>query len=57
MQRFTLILRNVKGVEVDDNTLFVLPKKYADEIALESDGDLSVWEEALGFEIGYFSNS
>ncbi|WP_244229030.1 T7SS effector LXG polymorphic toxin, partial [Streptococcus suis] len=41
----------------DDNTLFVLPKKYADEIALQSEGDLTVWEEALGFKKGYFSNS
>lgn len=57
MQRFTLILWNVEGVEVDDNTLFVLPKKYADEIALQSEGDLTVWEEALGFKKGYFSNS
>lgn len=34
-----------------------MPKKYADEITLKSNGDLSVWEDALGFQKGYFSNS
>jgi|GEM_PF-3549864 len=41
----------------DDGTLFVMPKGYCDEIEQYANGDVSVWEEKLGFDIGYFTRS
>ena len=39
----------------DDNTLFVLPKDFCDEILLKADGDISIIEKELGFPEGYFA--
>jgi len=38
----------------DDNTLFVMPKKYADKVIQESNGNINYIEEKLGFPKGYF---
>ncbi|MYL59331.1 hypothetical protein GLW20_17625, partial [Virgibacillus halodenitrificans] len=40
----------------DDNTLFVLPKNYCDEIVSKANGDISIIEKELGFPEGYFSD-
>ena len=40
----------------DDNTLFVMPKKYCDEVVAKANGDISIIEKELGFPIGYFSD-
>ncbi len=39
-----------------DGTQFVMPKNYCDEIALEANGDISFYEEALGFNPGHFDD-
>ena len=38
----------------DDNTLFVMPKKYADKVIQNSNGNINYIEEKLGFPKGYF---
>lgn len=38
----------------DDNTLFVMPKKYCDEIISKANGNVSIIENELGFPEGYF---
>lgn len=40
----------------DDNTLFVMPKAYCDEIILKANGNMSIIEKELGFPEGYFSD-
>ena len=40
----------------DDNTVFVLPKKYCDGVVLRANGDISIIEKELGFPKGYFSD-
>eukprot|EP00828_Plagiopyla_frontata_P014789 TRINITY_DN1927_c0_g1_i8.p2 TRINITY_DN1927_c0_g1~~TRINITY_DN1927_c0_g1_i8.p2 ORF type:complete len:440 (-),score=55.90 TRINITY_DN1927_c0_g1_i8:85-1404(-) len=40
----------------DDNTLFVLPKKYCNEVVFRANGDISIIEKELGFPKGYFSD-
>lgn len=39
----------------DDNSLFVLPKKFCDEVVTEANGNISFIEMKLGFPEGYFS--
>lgn len=38
----------------DDNTLFVMPKKYCDKVLSKANGNLSIVERELGFPEGYF---
>ena len=38
----------------DDNTLFVMPAKYADKVIQNSNGNINYIEEKLGFPKGYF---
>ena len=38
----------------DDNTLFVMPTKYADKVIKNSNGNIHYIEEKLGFPKGYF---
>lgn len=40
----------------DDNTLFVMPKNFCDDIIHKADGDISIIEKELGFPEGYFSD-
>ncbi|BCZ45186.1 hypothetical protein psyc5s11_12530 [Clostridium gelidum] len=40
----------------DDNTLFVLPKKYCDGVVSRANGNISIIEKELGFPNGYFSD-
>jgi hypothetical protein len=40
----------------DDNTLFVMPKSYCDEVVLKANGNVSIIETELGFPKGYFSD-
>lgn len=37
-----------------DGTQFVMPKKFCDEIAMKANGDISIYEQSLGFDIGHF---
>ena len=39
-----------------DGTQFVMPKNYCDEIATTANGNISVYEKSLGFDIGYFDD-
>ena len=43
------------GIPID-GTQFVLPKSYCDDIASKAIGDITYYEKALGFDIGYFSD-
>ena len=40
----------------DDGTQFVMPKNYCDEIANIANGDISIYESKLGFDIGHFDD-
>ena len=40
----------------DDNTLFVMPKNYCDNVISSANGSISVVEKELGFPDGYFSD-
>ena len=40
----------------DDNTLFVMPRKFCDEVIAEASGDISIIEKRLGFPEGYFKS-
>ena len=39
-----------------DGTQFVLPKRYCDDIANLSKGEVSYYEKALGFDKGHFAD-
>ena len=43
-----------KFIGREDNTCFVMPKTVCDDIAKAANGNLAVYEQALGFEPGYF---
>lgn len=43
-----------KFIGREDNSCFVMPKTVCDDIAKAANGNLSVYEQALGFEPGYF---
>ena len=43
-----------KHVGREDNSCFVMPKSVCDDIAKAANGNLAVYEEALGFPPGYF---
>ena len=43
-----------KSIGREDNTCFVMPKSVCDDIAKAANGDIAVYEQALGFEPGYF---
>ena len=43
-----------KHVGREDNSCFVMPKSVCDDIAKTANGNLTVYEEALGFAPGYF---
>ena len=43
-----------KFIGREDNSCFVMPKSVCDEIAKAGKGKISVYEQALGFEPGYF---
>ncbi|WOO36598.1 hypothetical protein R2R35_22855 [Anaerocolumna sp. AGMB13020] len=40
----------------DDNTLFVMPKNYCDDVISRANGNISIIEKELGFPDGYFSD-
>lgn len=40
----------------DDNSLFVMPKNFCDEVIRRANGDISIIETELGFPKGYFSD-
>ena len=40
----------------EDNTCFVMPKKFCDAIEKEAGGDISIWEKKLSFDAGYFKS-
>lgn len=39
-----------------DGTQFVMPKNYCDEIAIKANGNISVYEKMIGFDIGHFDD-
>ena len=40
----------------DDNSLFVMPKNYCDDVIARANGNISIIEKKLGFPEGYFSD-
>ncbi|MDO4305104.1 MAG: hypothetical protein Q4D94_14450, partial [Bacillota bacterium] len=40
----------------DDNSLFVMPKEYCDDVISRANGNISIIEKELGFPEGYFSD-
>ena len=40
----------------DDNSLFVMPKNYCDDVIARANGNISIIEKELGFPDGYFSD-
>ena len=40
----------------DDNSLFVMPKNYCDDVIERANGNISIIEKELGFPEGYFSD-
>ncbi len=40
----------------DDNSLFVMPKNYCDDVVASANGNVSIIEKKLGFQEGYFSD-
>ncbi len=40
----------------DDNSLFVMPKNYCDDVIARANGNISIIERELGFPEGYFSD-
>lgn len=40
----------------DDNSLFVMPKNYCDDVIARANGNISIIEKELGFPEGYFSD-
>ena len=38
----------------DDNSLFVMPKNYCDDVIARANGNISIIEKKLGFPEGYF---
>ena len=41
----------------DDNSLFVMPKKYCDDVISRANGNISIMGKELGFPEGYFSDN
>ncbi len=39
-----------------DGTQFVMPKNFCDEIAANANGNIGIYEKALGFDIGHFED-
>lgn len=40
----------------EDNTCFVMPKKFCDKLEKKAGGDISIWEKKLSFDPGYFAS-
>lgn len=40
----------------EDNTCFVMPKKFCDQLEKEAGGNVAIWEKKLSFDPGYFVN-
>ncbi len=55
-QYITYVKGNTNIGIPSDGTQFVMPKNLCDEIAMKANGDISVYEKSLGFDIGHFSD-
>lgn len=56
VQSFEKFMLHAEEIGRDDNTCFVMPKTYCDAIEKAAGGDISVWEQKLSFDAGYFKN-
>lgn len=54
LDNYVMFVLTRKFIGREDNTCFVMPKTVCDDIAKAANGNLAVYEQALGFEPGYF---
>lgn len=54
LDNYVMFVLTRKLIGREDNTCFVMPKTVCDDIAKAAKGNLAVYEQALGFEPGYF---
>jgi len=54
LDNYVMYVLTRKSIGREDNSCFVMPKSVCDEIAKAGKGKISVYEQALGFEPGYF---
>ena len=54
LDNYVMYVLTRKFIGREDNSCFVMPKTVCDDIAKAAKGDISVYEQALGFEPGYF---
>ena len=55
-QYITYVKGNVNIGIPSDGTQFVIPKNFCDEIATNANGNISVYETSLGFDVGHFED-
>ena len=54
LDNYVMYVLTRKFIGREDNSCFVMPKTVCDDIAKAANGNLAVYEQALGFEPGYF---
>ncbi len=54
LDNYVMYVLTRKSIGREDGSCFVMPKIVCDDIAKKARGDISVYEQALGFEPGYF---
>ena len=54
LDNYVMYVLTRKAIGREDGTCFVMPKSVCDDIAKAAKGNLAVYEQALGFEPGYF---
>ena len=54
LDNYVMYVLTRKKIGREDNSCFVMPKTVCDDIAKAANGNLTVYEQALGFEPGYF---
>lgn len=54
LDNYVMYVLTRKSIGREDNSCFVMPKTVCDDIAKAANGNLAVYEQALGFEPGYF---
>lgn len=55
-EQYILYVKGKDYIGRADGTQFVLPKKYCNQIEIIANGDISVYEKSLGFELGHFAD-
>ena len=54
LDNYVMYVLTRKKIGREDNSCFVMPKTVCDDVAKAAKGNLAVYEQALGFEPGYF---